>query len=65
MRLSVSVPVHNAFPLMQKPACPKCGDLPFAATAMDVFDQGHVRHYWSCDRCDFKFSTDFDLPPAA
>lgn len=65
MRLSSSISVRNAYPVMQKPACPKCGDLQFAATAMEFLGHGHVRHYWSCDRCDYGFSTEIDVPPDA
>jgi len=52
-------PPYLAF---QRPACPNCGDMLFAAKATEFLGGGHVRHTWSCESCDHEFATLLDLP---
>lgn len=46
----------------QRPACPRCGDTMFAATATEYFGAGRIRHSWSCEACQHEFQTAVELP---
>lgn len=49
-------------PFFQRPACPRCGDTMFAATATEYFGRGLIRHSWSCEICQHEFQTAVELP---
>jgi len=62
MRLSSCDPACIPYLVFQKPVCPRCGDMLFAATATEFLGRGHIRHTWSCDTCDHQFWTAVSLP---
>jgi len=66
MRLHTDVPSSRAslalLPFSQRPTCPRCGDIMFAATATEYFGQGRIRHSWSCESCQHEFQTAVEMP---
>jgi ribosomal protein S27AE len=66
MRLQSDAPASRSglarFPFFQRPACPRCGDTMFAATATEYFGQGRIRHSWSCEACRHEFQTAVVVP---
>lgn len=62
MRLSSGDPARNPYPIFQRPACPQCGDMLFAAAATEFLGHGKIRNTWSCDSCDHEFRTAFAVP---
>jgi hypothetical protein len=62
MRLSSADPVRNPYPIFQRPACPQCGDMLFAASATEFLGHGKIRNTWSCESCDHEFRTAWALP---
>ena len=62
MRLSSCDPACNSYVVFQRPACPRCGDMLFAATATEFLGQGNIRHTWTCETCDHEFRTAVALP---
>jgi ribosomal protein S27AE len=67
MQLHVDAPAGSSrlavMPFFQRPACPRCGDTMFAATATEYFGRGFIRHSWSCEVCQHEFQTAVELPP--
>jgi len=39
------------------PSCPNCGVLIVAAEASEYVGDGHIRHRWLCEDCDYDFRT--------
>jgi hypothetical protein len=39
-----------------RPSCPKCGELMMAPEHTEGGSQA-VRHFWSCDGCDYRFES--------
>jgi ribosomal protein S27AE len=66
MPLQTDVPASRSglalFPFFQRPACPRCGDTMFAATATEYFGQGRIHHSWSCEICQHEFQTAVEMP---
>ena len=62
MRLHIDDTAH-AFPIARRPACPRCGDTLFAASAAAMFlDKGKIKNTWSCETCEHEFCTALALP---
>jgi transcription elongation factor Elf1 len=63
MKAQAAMPVAGSQPRrLAVPACPRCNDVLFAATASEHVSEKHVRHVWSCDSCGHEFSTLVGLP---
>jgi len=45
--------------------CAQCGEALFAPEWSEYFDDHRIRHFWSCDRCDYQFETMVCYPAAA
>jgi hypothetical protein len=39
-----------------RPSCPKCGELVMAPEHTECVSEA-VRHFWSCDGCDYRFES--------
>jgi hypothetical protein len=62
MRLSSGDPARAPYPIFQRPACPRCGDMLFAAYATEFLGHGKILNNWSCETCDHEFRTAIALP---
>lgn len=62
MRLQFGDPARVPYSAFRRPACPRCGEMMFAAAATAFLGKGRIENTWSCDSCDHKFSTAFALP---
>lgn len=68
MRLSSGDPARNPYSIFprpagfQRPACPRCGDMLFAASATEFLGHGEIRNTWSCESCEHEFRTALALP---
>ena len=62
MRLSCCDPARTPYHLFRRPACPRCGEMLFAAAGTEFLGQGHVRNTWSCDNCAHEFRTSVAMP---
>jgi len=49
---------------LERPACPRCGDMLLAAEASTLVARGLIRNSWSCDSCGHDFVTAIRLSPA-
>ena len=43
--------------ILGRPACPRCGDMLFAAVATEFRGKGRIHNSWICDSCDHEFCT--------
>jgi hypothetical protein len=62
MRLSSGDPARNPYPFFLRPACPRCGDMLFAAAATEFLGDGKIRNTWSCDACAHEFRVALVVP---
>ena len=62
MRLSSGDLARNPYPIFRRPACPRCGDMLFAASATEFLGQGKILNTWSCESCEHEFRTAFAMP---
>ena len=62
MRLQSNRPDVTPMAIFRRPACPRCGNMLFAAAATAFAGKGRILHTWSCDRCDHEFHTTFEVP---
>jgi hypothetical protein len=52
---SQTVPTfHQSRPIVP---CAQCGEALFAPEWSEYFDDRRIRHFWSCDACDYQFET--------
>ena len=55
-----NIAMHTGFAvsgILGRPACPRCGDMLFAAVATEFRGKGRICNSWICDSCDHEFST--------
>ena len=52
---------HQSRPIVP---CAQCGEALFAPEWSEYFDDRRIRHFWSCDSCDYQFETMVSYPPA-
>jgi len=45
---------HQSRPVVP---CAQCGEALFAPEWSEYFDDRRIRHFWSCDSCDYRFET--------
>ena len=43
--------------ILGRPACPRCGEMLFAAVATEFRGKGRIHNSWVCDSCDHEFCT--------
>ena len=65
MRLSSGDPACNPYLVFRKPACPRCGEMLFAAAATELLGRGKIQNVWSCENCEHEFRTAIAVPNAA
>ena len=66
MTLHASVPLdylHDRY--FGRPSCPKCGELLMAPEFSECLEDNNVRHFWSCDGCEYPFETLISFNAAA
>jgi hypothetical protein len=51
---------HQSRPIVP---CAQCGEALFAPEWSEYFDDRRIRHFWSCDSCDYQFETMVSYPP--
>lgn len=49
---------------IERPACPNCGDLLYAAVGTRFLGHGLLCNTWSCDVCEHEFRTSVEIPDA-
>ena len=52
---------HQSRPIVP---CAQCGEALFAPEWSEYFDDRRIRHFWSCDACDYQFETMVCYPVA-
>lgn len=62
MRLSLTDTRPAPYPFFRRPACPRCGDSLFAASATEFLGHGEIRNTWSCETCEHEFRTACAVP---
>lgn len=62
MRLQTGVPAPEPTQVIGRPACPRCGDTLFAATATKFLGEGLIQNTWSCESCDHEFRSMVEVP---
>lgn len=60
--VSTKLPKLPLIALFQRPACPRCGEGMFAATAVEYVAPDRMRHSWSCESCGHEFRTATQMP---
>jgi hypothetical protein len=50
---------HQSRPIVP---CAQCGEALFAPEWSEYFDDHRIRHFWSCDSCDYQFETMVSYP---
>ena len=52
--------------ILGRPACPRCGEMLFAAVATAFHGTGRIHNSWVCESCEHEFSTAVEIKsPAA
>jgi len=51
--------------ILGRPACPRCGEMLFAAVATEFRGKGRICNSWVCDSCDYEFRTDVEIKASA
>ena len=62
MRLETGAPGPMPTQLLGRPACPRCGEALFAATATEFLGAGRIQNTWSCENCDHQFRSMVAVP---
>lgn len=65
MRLQTNHSDVTFMAVFARPACPRCGEQLFAASATEFAGRGLIIHTWSCDECDHEFRTAVRIPAPA
>ena len=47
--------------ILGRPACPRCGDMLFAAVATEFRGKGRVHNSWICESCEHEFCTAVEI----
>ena len=47
--------------ILGRPACPRCGEMLFAAVATEFRGKGRICNSWICDSCEHEFRTAVEI----
>jgi ribosomal protein S27AE len=63
MRVQTELPAGvTVNEILGRPACPRCGEMMFAAVATQFLGRGLISNRWSCEACEHEFQTSLQLP---
>lgn len=58
----VEIQAESVVHRLERPKCPRCGDVPLFPHTAEFAGERRIRHSWVCETCGNAFQTTIKLP---